>query len=906
MEKLFLPIKKLIATLSGKEIHTEEVRTALSETSIQLIQAAKKPITELFDQLETSSDGITSDEADRRLARYGRNEIAHEKPPPWYRHLLMSFFDPFIGVLFLIAIASFITEFIFAPLQERDLTSVIIISVLILISALLVFIQEFQANQTAEKLLTLVQNTSIVFRRDTGKKELITAEIVRGDILQLSAGDIIPADVRLFDINNLSVNEAPLTGESLPIEKFDQAEESVVTISQDRDLTGINPLDLDNIGYKGTNVVSGSAKALVIATGDQTYLGSMSVELVGHHPPTSFDKGVNKVSLLLIRLMFVMVPIIFLINGIIRGEWLQALLFSLAVAVGLTPEMLPTIVTANLAKGTLEMAREKTVVKRLSAIQNLGAMDVLCTDKTGTLTYDTVALEAYLNTRGETDPFVLETTYLNSYFQKGLRNPIDDAVVAHPDAHNSNRADEQFTKIDEIPFETARRRMSVIVQENQKESRLICKGAVDEMIAISDSILVAGDVQPMHAEMESEIREVALNLNADGLRVLLVGQKKVDPHQKAFTVEDESELVLIGFVGFLDPPKETAGEAIRAMNDKGIEVVVITGDNEIATMRVCQEIGFKITGLVEGSEIDPLSDETLMALAKQTNVFVRTAPLQKSRIVNMIKRNGHTVGFLGDGINDAPSLRDADVGISVDNAVDIAKESADILLLEKSLMVLEEGVARGRLVFGNIMKYIKMTVSSNFGNVFSVLVASIFLPFPPMLPLQLLVQNLLYDVSQLSIPWDHMDEEFLVRPQKWNPASIARFTVYIGPVSSIFDFTTFALLWFIFGANTVAEQSLFHSGWFVLGLLSQTLIVHLIRTQKIPFLQSTASRPVIIMTSLVMIIGLIIPFTGFGINIGFEPLPWRYFPWLILTLVSYCVVIQLVKVWYVKKFGTWL
>ncbi len=907
MKALLNPIKAFFRKMAGLEVHSDDIETAVTSTYSFLIEASFMGVDDVLDKLDSSQDGLLSLEADQRLAKYGKNLVSHERPLPWYRQLIQSFMDPFIGVLLILAIASLFTEFILAPPQDQNLTSVIIISILILIAALLSFIQEYQASQAADKLLGLVKNTTLIIRKETGRQERFTEDIVQGDIIHISAGDIIPADVRLFDINNLSINEAALTGESLPVDKFDHLEstERIKILSQE-EINGINPLDLDNIGYQGTNVVSGSARAVVLATGNESILGSMSEELVGHHPPTSFDQGVKSVSMLLIRFMLIMVPVIFLVNGLARGDWLQALLFGLAVAVGLTPEMLATIVTVNLAKGSIEMAQRKTVVKRLSAIQNLGAMDVLCTDKTGTLTYDSVALENFINHHGEADDFVYRLTFLNSHYQSGLRNPLDDAVLNHPKATEYSSIENEYKRIGEIPFETTRRRMSVIVKEHSGESLLICKGAIDEMLSISSHVKMGEDLHEISTELREKIKKAAESLIEDGLRVLLVAYKKVSTEKTSFTVEDEDSLILLGSIGFLDPPKDTSGEAIRALTKKGVRVVVITGDNEIATRRVCRGIGFEITRLVEGNKIDQQSDEALQEIVKTTNVFVRTTPLQKSKILNAIKQNGHTVGFLGDGINDAIALRDADVGISVDNAVDIAKESADILLLEKSLMVLEEGVSRGRLVFGNIMKYIKMTISSNFGNVFSVLVASMVLPFSPMLPLHLLIQNLLYDISQLSIPWDRVDEEYLTEPRSWSPKSITRFTIFIGPVSSIFDFSTFALLWFIIGANTIENQSLFHSGWFVLGLLSQTLIVHLIRTKKTPFFESTASRPVFIMTGLIMLIGLIIPFTTFGINIGLQPLPLNYFPWLIITLVVYCVLIEIVKRWYIKRFNSWL
>lgn len=890
-------IQKLILKLLGKEIHTDEVREAVSKASGLLIETSRAGIEEVLAGTNSNEQGLTEAEVLNRLDIYGKNETAHEKAPSWFGQLIQAFINPFVGILILLAVAAFITEYIFAPPGEQDLTAVIIIGSLVLISVLLTFIQEYQANRAADQLLSLIQNTTMVERQDQGRVELVTTSLVPGDIVYLSAGDIIPADVRILSANNLSINEAALTGESLPVEK--QAETP-------GDSEVANALDLPNIGYMGTNIVSGAARAVVIATGSRTYFGSMSRELVGHHPPTSFDLGVRNVSKLLIRFMAIMVPIIFLISGFIQGHWFNALLFGLAVAVGLTPEMLPTIITANLAKGTIEMARSKTIIKRLSAIQNLGAMNILCTDKTGTLTYDTVAMESYLNFEGITDPQVYKYTYLNSYYQTGLRNPLDEAVLAHQQAEEMSSVELDYKKIDEIPFETSRRRMSVIIENRAGKRQLICKGALDEMLAASKYIKIKGEITLLADEFKEQVRNLAEQANSDGLRVLLVAYKDIDNVSLNYGVEDEANLVMLGLIGFLDPPKETAGPAIQALNKLGVEVRVITGDNEIATRRICKEIGFTVKGLVQGSELEPISDHELTQVVENNNVFVRTTPLQKSRIIGAIKSNGHTVGFLGDGINDAPALRDADVGISVDNAVDIAKESAEIILLEKSLMILEEGVSKGRHVFGNIMKYIKMTVSSNFGNVFSVLVASIFIPFPPMLPLHLLIQNLLYDISQISIPWDHVDEEYIERPQKWNPESIARFTLYIGPVSSIFDFTTFALLWYVYGASTGADQSFFQSGWFVLGLLSQTMIVHMIRTRKIPFIESTAARPVLIMTGLVMLIGLVVPFTPFGHAVGFISLPLSFFGWLVLTLLAYFIVMQVVKTLYIRRFKVWL
>ncbi len=899
-------IKDFLLKLAGQETHYEEVDTAVTEASERLIRFSLLPPQDVLRDLDASREGLPEWAVLQRLTRFGRNELAHEAVSPWYRQLLAAFVDPFIGILIALAVTSLLTEVILAPPAEQDMTSVIIIAVMISISVGLTFAQEYQASHAADELLRLVQHTATVQREGTGRHAVATTELVPGDIVHLAAGDIIPADVYLLDTTSLSVNEAALTGESLPVDKEPGRDQVLDKTARSEFLRTASALDLNNIGFTGTHVVSGAARAVVVATGNATYFGSMSQELVGHHPPTSFDKGVNQVSVLLIRFMLVMVPIIFLINGLTKGDWFQALLFGLAVAVGLTPEMLPTVVTANLAKGTVEMASQNTIVKRLSAIQNLGAINVLCTDKTGTLTYDTVGLESYLTVDGDENLEVLKYAYLNSYHQTGLNNPMDEAVVAHEDVQKIAGVEQTYPKVGEIPFETARRRMSVIVRNPDGRHLLICKGAIAELLSISTAVWKDGAALPLTDDLRDEIASAAGEMNEAGLRVLVVARKLGEPKRHHYGPEDESDLTVVGFIGFLDPPKESAGPAVAALQSRGVKVRVITGDNEIVTRRICREIGLEIDGLLQGYQVDHMADDVLQKASEEVNVFVRMAPLQKSRVIDALKRNGNTVGFLGDGINDAPALRDADVGVSVDNAVDIAKESADIILLEKDLLVLEAGVGRGRHVFGNIMKYIKITASSNFGNVFSVLVASVFLPFTPMLPLHLLIQNLLYDVSQISIPWDHVDEEYTHRPRSWNPASIARFMIVLGPLSSIFDFTTFALLWYGLGANTVEQQSLFQSGWFILGLVSQTLIFHMIRTSKLPFVESIASRPVLIATGVVIVIGLVLPFTPYGAAVGFQPLPGSYFPWLFVTLVSYCVAIQLVKVWYIRRFDMWL
>ena len=637
----------------------------------------------------------------------------------------------------------------------------------------------------------------------------------------------------------------------------------------------------------------------------------MAKEIVGARPITSFDKGISKVSWMLIRFLMVMTPLVFFINGIDKGDWLQSLLFAVSVAVGLTPEMLPMIVTTNLAKGAVVMARRKTIVKRLNAIQNFGAMDILCTDKTGTLTQNKIILERHLDIHGHDDLRVLEYAWLNSFNQTGLKNSLDVAVLEFALQHEVVDKLKHYRKIDEIPFDFVRRRMSVVVRNGDNQNLLVCKGAIEEVLPLCVSAHdqkaeAMGGVVPFTPDMRKEVRRITRKLNQDGLRALAVAYKWLPPEDRTYIVQDENELVLSGYIAFLDPPKETARQAIAALREHGVSVKIITGDNEVVTKKICKEVGLPIEHAMLGKDLEKLSDAQLQEAAERTTIFTKMSPVQKSRVIRALQRNNHTVGYLGDGINDAAALKDADVGISVDTAADIAKESADIILLEKSLLVLEEAVVEGRRTFANIIKYIKMTASSNFGNVFSVLIASIFLPFLPMLPIQLLVQNLLYDISQVSIPWDDVDADFLKQPRKWDASGLARFMVCIGPISSIFDVVTFLVMWNVFVANTVEKQSLFQSGWFVVGLLTQTLIVHMIRTQHIPFIQSRAATPVILLTASIMAFGIYLPFSPVGQHLGMVPLPPAYFIWLVGILSSYCLLTQLVKTVYIRRFGQWL
>jgi P-type Mg2+ transporter len=858
-------------------------------------------------RLEANRSGLTEEQVEARLEQYGPNEVTHEKPPTWYQQLFHAFLTPFNGVLFAVSVVSLFSDVIFAAPEDRSFRTIIVLITMVLLSTLLRFWQEFRSNKAAEELKAMVTSTTAVLRAGIDRPgEIPISALVPGDIVYLSAGDMVPADVRLLAAKDLFVSQAMLTGESIPLEKYAVPPTNAKAADPSR-----NVLEQETVCFMGTNVVSGTAIAVVAATGDATYFGAMARDIVGARPLTSFDKGISKVSWMLIRFLMVMTPLVFLINGLSKGDWLESLLFAVSVAVGLTPEMLPMIVTTNLAKGAVMMARRKTIVKRLNAIQNFGAMDVLCTDKTGTITQNKVILERHLDIHGHEDLRVLEYAWLNSFNQTGLKNLLDVAVLEYALQHELVEKLKHYRKIDEIPFDFVRRRMSVVVRNGDNQNLFVCKGAIEEVLPLcisadDQNAEAAGGVLPFTTEMRKEVRRITRRLNQDGLRALAVAYKWLPPEDRTYTVEDEKQLVLSGYVAFLDPPKETAREAIAALREHGIAIKIITGDNEVVTRKICKEVGLPIEHAMLGKDVEKLSDAKLEEATEPTTIFAKMSPVQKSRVIRALQRNGHTVGYLGDGINDAAALKDADVGISVDTAVDIAKESADIILLEKSLLVLEEAVVEGRRTFANIIKYIKMTASSNFGNVFSVLIASIFLPFLPMLPIQLLVQNLLYDVSQVSIPWDDVDRDYLKQPRKWDAGGIARFMVFIGPISSIFDIVTFFVMWHVFRANTPEHQSLFQSGWFVVGLLTQTLIVHMIRTQHIPFIQSRAAWPVILLTASIMAFGIYLPFSSLGAHLGLVPLPWSYFGWLVAILLSYCVLTQLIKAIYIRRFGQWL
>ncbi|MFD3696472.1 magnesium-translocating P-type ATPase [Streptomyces sp. NPDC058646] len=893
-----------------------EARTRLVAARLAGISA--RPAVLALQDVDTSPNGLTHAEAALRLERHGRNVVAQERAPLWFVQLGKAFWNPFIGVLVFLA----------AVMYGQDPTDpgVVILSVMVGVSGLLRFWQEFRSGRAADALKKLVTTTCAVQRRAGSGSAPTTFEVpmdqvVPGDLVKLAAGDLIPADLRLIASKDLMVGQAALSGESLPVAKADTRVED---LGRPRGADpaeagglgrpeGPDPVEADNLCLMGTSVTSGTATGVVVATGADTWFGSMAGSLVGERPPTSFDNGVRKVSFLLIRFMLVMVPVVFAVNGLTKGDWDEAFLFGIAVAVGLTPEMLPMVVSANLARGAVAMSRRKVVVKRLDAIQNLGAMDVLCTDKTGTLTEDRIVLDRYLDVHGDEDGEVLEYGYLNAHFQTGLRNLMDQAVIDRVDEAEEVVVDARFSMVDEIPFDFARRRMSVVLSRNsltagpgRAEHIMITKGAVEEVLDLCTHMTDRGEKVELTAQLRRRVTRTAEENSRRGLRVLAVATRTVAGPRDTYTVADEDRLTLVGFLTFLDPPKADAARALQGLADKGITVKVVTGDNELVAARVCADVGIAVGQVVTGPATDGLDDAALRALAARTTVFAKVNPVQKARIVRALQAEGHTVGFLGDGINDAAALRGADVGISVDTAVDIAKESADIILLEKDLTVLEQGVVQGRTTFGNTMKYIKMTASSNFGNVFSVLVASAFLPFQPMLAIMLLLQNLVYDISQLATPWDRMDEEYLRTPRNWDAKGIFRFMVTIGPVSSVFDISMFLIMWNVFGADSEAHQALFQSGWFIEGLLSQTLIVHMIRTRKIPFIQSRASWPVMVMTVLAVLTGLYLPFSPLAPSLGFTALPASYFPWLIGVLLAYCTLTQLVKTWYVRRFDSWL
>lgn len=865
---------------------------------------AQNNLAELFAKFKTNAMGLTAEQVEEHRETYGENRLSYGKKTPLIVEAAKAFITPFTVVLMALAIISFVTDYVMAAPGEKDFFGALIIAIMVVVSGAMTFIQSVKSSNAAEKLKSLVKVTATAKRAGTFQ-EINTEDLVVGDIVRLSAGDMIPADLRLISAKDLFISQAALTGESYPVEK--KAE----TLA-----TGANSeTSLENLVYMGSNVISGSAEAVVIATGNGTLFGDIAKVLADKPVTTNFEIGLKKTSYLLIRFMAVMAPAVFIINGLTKGDWMQAFLFGLSVAVGLTPEMLPMIVTTNLVRGATVMAKNGTVIKNINSIQNFGAIDVLCTDKTGTLTQDKIILEYHLSLDGHEDPRVLRHAYLNSYYQTGLKNLLDVAIIdaAKEELDVSSIA---YQKVDEIPFDFDRRRMSVVVADSAGKTQMITKGAIEEMLSISSFVDFDGKILPLTAELKKEVLEKVEELNEDGLRVIGVAQKTNPSVVGEFSVKDEAGMVLIGYLAFLDPPKETTKKALDALKAHGVSVKVLTGDNALVTRSVATQVGLDAEKMITGEELAEKSRAELSQIVEDYQLFVKLNPQQKAEITEILRDNGHSVGFLGDGINDAPAMKVADVGISVDTAVDIAKESADVILLEKDLMVLERGIVSGRGVFGNIMKYIKATASSNFGNMFSVLIASIFLPFLPMLPVQLLFLNLIYDISCLSIPWDKMDADYLEHPKKWEAQSISKFMIWLGPTSSLFDITTYLVMYFIicptvFGgafttlspAQQVGFIALFHAGWFVESLWTQTTVLHALRTERIPFVQSSASAIMTLVTTIGIAFGTLLPFTQFGRELGLTALPLPFFGVLILTMLAYLVLVTFVKKHYIHRYG---
>ncbi len=863
------------------------VSTAASDQERLLLEACSLSPEDCYARMGAREKGLTEEEAEEKRRLFGTNEVSTKQGGALLR-TYHRFANPLVVQLLVIAGVSFFMG---------DLRSTIVVGGMVLISVGLSSLQEERSGRAVENLQAMVRTTANVMR-DGKESEIPLAQIVPGDLVVLDAGSLVPADLRLTAAKDFFVSQSALTGESLPVEKSPAAAPAVKAA-----------LELPNACFQGSNVLSGTARGVVINTGARTYFGAITRKLAGQRAKTSFDKGISGFTWLMIRFMVVMVAVVFLIIGLTKHNWLDALLFGLAVAVGLTPEMLPMIVTVNLAKGAMAMSRKKVIVKRLASIQNFGAIDVLCTDKTGTLTQDRVVLEKYVDVSGKQSDEVLRYAYMNSFYQTGLRNLLDRAVLGHSEFEVERRC----RKVDEIPFDFTRKRMSVVV-EYEGDHVLICKGAVEDVFKVCSSYQVEGDVFPLIEVIKQDVLEDYGALSADGYRVLAIGYREWSREKTTFSPADECDLILLGYIAFFDPPKETTAQSLKALKDAGVTVKILTGDNDLVTRKVCRDVGIDVEHLVTGPQLTGLTSEQLAETAEKATVLARLSPTQKEQVIQALQGKGHVVGFMGDGINDAPALKKSDVGISVDTAVDVAKEAADIVLLEKSLLVLDDGIIEGRKVFGNIIKYIRMGASSNFGNMFSVVGGSYFLPFLPMLPIQVLLNNILYDVSQIGIPSDRVDPEFTRTPRKWNIGNIRRFMYFIGPMSSIFDYATYFLMLFFFGCIAFTSpstsplmkdyyESLFHTGWFVESILTQTLIVHVIRTRQIPFIKSRASPVMLSFTLLVMAIGVALPYSPLARFLGFVPLPAIYWAWIAGFLVLYCVLTHTVKSWFFRRFG---
>ncbi len=913
--------KQALSTEEAKNIEIHE------KMAKRITHAATHTIGEVMKELGSSMVGLDEATVKANRDKYGRNVVTHGKEKSLGQRLAGAFVNPFTAILVCLATVSCITDMVFPYFsiagcdpEDFDPMTVIIILCMVFISGTLRFVQETRSGNATRSLLAMITTTCTV-TRDGEIQEIPIDEVVIGDVLHLSAGDMLPADARVIEANDLFLNQAQMTGESEPAEKYPMVCEKAEPI-----LT-----DFNNIAFMGTNVVSGAAKAVVVSTGDHTIFGTMAKTLAdAEEIETSFTKGVNAVSWVLIRFMLIMVPLVFVINGLTNGNWLDAFLYGISIAVGLTPEMLPMIVTTCLAKGAVSMSKQKTIIKNLNSIQNFGAIDVLCTDKTGTLTQDQIILEYHLNVNGSDDTRVLRHAYLNSYFQTGYKNLMDLAIIRKTE--EMEEADprlvdlsEAYVKVDEIPFDFVRRRLSTVVQDKKGKTQMVTKGAIEEMLAVCSFVECDGDVQPLSEELKQRVLKTVDGLNDKGFRVLGLAQKSNPSPVGTFGVQDECDMVLLGYLAFLDPPKESTAAAIVALKEHGVTTKILTGDNEKVTRTICKQVGLEVKNMLLGPEIELMSDEELADQAEKTQVFAKLNPHQKARIVSILRDNGHCVGFMGDGINDAAAMKSADIGISVDTAVDVAKESADVILLEKDLMVLERGIIEGRKTYANMIKYIKMTASSNFGNMFSVIAASALLKFLPMMPTHLIFLNLIYDLSCTAIPWDNVDEEFLAVPRTWDASSVGSFMIWLGPTSSIFDWTTYLFMFFVFcpqlfgglrynelasvysgDALTQAQNtyaSLFQAGWFVESMWSQTLVIHMIRTPKWPFIQSRASLPLTALTFTGIAVLTIIPYTGFGSMIGLYPMQASYFLYLIPCILLYMLLATSIKKAYVRHYG---
>ncbi len=900
----------------------EEIEDKLNIKEIYGKACMQKPEEFLKENEVNKENGLSIQQAKQRQLNYGKNQIKQAKPKRGYQYFLESLLSPFNLILLGITLVLIYTDIFLQP--EPSYANIIVVVALVFISTFLEFFEVYKSNKAAEKLKKMVAVKVTVLREGKAEK-IFLDEVTIGDVILLSAGDLIPADLKVIQQKDLYVVQSSLTGESEAVKKLEITENR--EINQIEDIT-----DLDTICFMGTNVMSGTAKGVVFQIADDTYFGKVAQSLEHGKPKTSFQKGIESVSRLLIRFMLVLIPITFFVNSM-KQDNLTAFTFAVAIAIGITPLLLPVLLSSSLAKGAMNMSKKKTIVKKLDSIQSFGAMNILGTDKTGTLTEDKIVLEKYLNVQGEEDTQVLKTAFLNSYFQTGLKGNIDEAVIKRVEENHLEEFSKEYEKIDEIPFDFSRRRLSVILQKEGK-IQMITKGAVEEILSICNQVEIANEIEnkkkdkfmikfqeeqeetqkddteklktviPLSSEIKQKIKKMTKQLNEEGLRVVAICTKNIEQKKNSYTKSEEEKMTLIGFVGFLDPPKKSAKDEIARLNRYGIRVMVLTGDNEYVTKAICQKVDINTDKIVLGSKIDKLSDIALGRLLRKTNVYAKLSPVQKARIIRVLKEEGNIVGYMGDGINDSPSIHNAEVGISVDTAVDVTKEAADIILLKKNLNVLTDGVIEGRKTFGNLQKYIKMAVSFNFGEVLSILIASIFLPFFPITPIQLLVQSLLYDIGQLSLPYDNVDKEYLEKPRRWNLKQIKNFMLWMGPTSSIFDLFVFSCLWFGFG---IREAAVFQSVWFSYGVVSNLIGLHIIRTAKVPFIQSNSSKAVYATSVILSIIAIIVPFTGVGAMIGLVPVPIKYIFIIIIGVpILYCFIASIVKKEYIKKYGEWL